>query len=699
MLGTVLRSPKETQVLAVVFLTVLVQVLVLSFFGHRALKGQEAEGERSAREFCRRVLDRNLVEELDRRIRDGEGHVEDLLGALRVDAPGEDAVLPLVLAECCGDDHLFARAFLLDRDGDWFDAAGELLVPSADREAVRPGGDVFSPFERIEADLAGGGSPEEALPRLRALLDRADAASRWRGLLLLAQIARRAGRPAEALQAWETLLAEYPRAAEGPDRPPLGPLAARQRIELLLAAVRAGGRPAQDLTDALLDLRRVLARNRSRLTGARAAWERDELRRLSEEAAPLLSAAERARLSDGIDRQEAEEEALATVRRLFGARLERAARGAAPGGRLRDSGRIVYAVPLRGGAGVSGVAALELDLERVRGVLLPELLSGLPLPEGVGATVLDPEGNPVVAATGRVEGTELVRVRLGEALPFWTPVAFLRDPGLVERRTEPARLLQIWTMALSITGILLAGWFVVRTVRRELRVAKMKSDFLSNVTHELKTPLTSIRMFVETLQEGRVRDEAERREYLDVIGRESERLSGLIQRVLDLARFEGKHKDALKRRPADPGAVVAEAAEIFRRRLVDADVAVEVRVADGLPSTAMDPEAVKEMLLNLLSNAEKYGGKRIVLGATAEDGILRLTVADDGIGIAEAEQSRIFEKFWRSDDHLAREVEGSGLGLALVREIARAHGGRVAVSSRRGEGSTFTVTLPVKAKE
>jgi two-component system phosphate regulon sensor histidine kinase PhoR len=250
-------------------------------------------------------------------------------------------------------------------------------------------------------------------------------------------------------------------------------------------------------------------------------------------------------------------------------------------------------------------------------------------------------------------------------------------------------------MGLSIAGMLAAAWFLLRTVRREMRIAQMKSDFLSNVTHELKTPLTSIRMFVETLEEGRVKDEAERKEYLGVIAREAERLSGLIQRVLDLARFEGRRKDALSRRETDLGSLLRDTAEIFRRRLTGEEAELTVAVPENLPPAEIDPEAVREAVLNLLSNAVKYGGKSIRLSASAADGMVAIEVADDGIGISEEEQGRIFEKFYRSEDTLARRQEGSGLGLALVHEIVVAHGGRVRVTSRPGEGSAFVLSLPV----
>jgi signal transduction histidine kinase len=427
-------------------------------------------------------------------------------------------------------------------------------------------------------------------------------------------------------------------------------------------------------------------------------WERARLQDRAEQAARLLSLTERTSLQRELAALDEEEAALINLRRTFGDDLLPVARGWKPGGRLSGATErgplIVLAVPVPSGTGTAGVAVFEADLDWLRVDLLPAALTDLPLPEGVYATVLDDAGRPVVAGVAPGDRPVLAESRFGGALPFWRSVVYLGDTGVIERRTVATRRSHYAVMAAAIAGMLAAGWFVVRTVRRELRVAQLKSDFLSTVTHELKTPLTSIRMFVETLSEGRFQDEEERKEYLGVISRETERLSELIQRVLDLARLEGKGEDVLKRDPTDVSALLRETADLFRLRMDDDRTELRVEVEDGLGTHAIDPAATREVVLNLLSNALKYGGRHILLRARARDGGVTIAVEDDGIGISESDQARVFEKFYRANDTLARDAEGSGLGLALVREIARAHGGRVTVRSRPGEGSVFAVTLP-----
>jgi signal transduction histidine kinase len=227
-------------------------------------------------------------------------------------------------------------------------------------------------------------------------------------------------------------------------------------------------------------------------------------------------------------------------------------------------------------------------------------------------------------------------------------------------------------------------------------MARLKSDFVANVSHDLKTPLSLIRMFGETLELGRAPDEATRREYYAVITRESERLTRLIDNVLDFSRIEGgRRRYDIAPHPVEP--VVHDVMEAFRYPLTQRGFKVDVVVAPDLPEALMDPEAVKQALANLVDNAIKYSGerRRLAVAARAEGDRVAIEVADEGIGIPAAEAERIFEKFYRIGRSETQSSRGSGVGLALVKHIAEAHGGRVSVESRPGEGSRFTLYLPV----
>ncbi|HXG16528.1 MAG TPA: HAMP domain-containing sensor histidine kinase, partial [Calidithermus sp.] len=245
--------------------------------------------------------------------------------------------------------------------------------------------------------------------------------------------------------------------------------------------------------------------------------------------------------------------------------------------------------------------------------------------------------------------------------------------------------------------VILAGLVATgRLVRRETEMARLKSDFVANVSHDLKTPLSVIRMFGETLELGRVTDEATRQEYYRVITREAERLTRLIDNVLDFSRIEGGRR-RYERVPTAVEPLLRATLESFSYPLAQGGFSVEVTVAPDVPEVALDPEAVGQALANLIDNAIKYSGQRKVLRVEARmvGRDLALTVADEGVGIPRAEHGRIFEKFYRVERSTSQGRRGSGVGLALVRHVADAHGGRVTVDSAPGRGSRFTLWLPV----
>jgi signal transduction histidine kinase len=247
-----------------------------------------------------------------------------------------------------------------------------------------------------------------------------------------------------------------------------------------------------------------------------------------------------------------------------------------------------------------------------------------------------------------------------------------------------------------LVAVIAAGLVATyRLVRRESEIARLKADFVANVSHDLKTPLSLIRMFSETLEMDRVPDPARRREYYAVLTRESERLSRLIDNVLDFSRIEsGRQRYEMAPGPIEP--LVHEVVESFRRPLQQQGFTLDVSIAPDLPDVAIDEEAIKQALANLLDNAMKYSAERRHIAVTARrdgDGVA-VEVADEGIGIPVAERGRIFEKFYRVGRSETQGRRGSGVGLALVKHIVEAHGGRVTVDDRPGGGSRFTLRLP-----
>ena len=253
-----------------------------------------------------------------------------------------------------------------------------------------------------------------------------------------------------------------------------------------------------------------------------------------------------------------------------------------------------------------------------------------------------------------------------------------------------------WLIVALVTTTIGGSAATLAVIFREARLAKLQTDFVNKVSHDLRTPLTSIRMFVETLQLGRIPDEARQREALEIISEETARLSALINRLLDWARMEsGRRTYQLVRQPVAP--IVDAALQAFEALLLQSPAEVECHVPPDLPAVLADRQALTEAILDLLQNAHKYTGpeKRITVRARGERARRSSSPSPTTARASrEREHKRIFKKFYRARDPLARTIEGTGLGLAMVKHIANGHGGRVSVSSEVGHGATFTISLP-----
>jgi signal transduction histidine kinase len=202
-------------------------------------------------------------------------------------------------------------------------------------------------------------------------------------------------------------------------------------------------------------------------------------------------------------------------------------------------------------------------------------------------------------------------------------------------------------------------------------------------------------MFIETLALGRVKEPAQTQEVLELLQKETERLSAMIERVLDWARLEsGRQRYRKDRLTAQQ--IVDASLDAFRAQRLDSQVQLSCQVAEPLPVVEGDGEALAGALLNLLHNAYKYSGgeKRIELRAEARNGGVDIEVEDHGVGIAKRDRKRVFDRFYRVDNLLTRQTEGSGLGLSISRRIIEAHGGKLTVRSELGKGSIFTIHLP-----
>jgi signal transduction histidine kinase len=251
-------------------------------------------------------------------------------------------------------------------------------------------------------------------------------------------------------------------------------------------------------------------------------------------------------------------------------------------------------------------------------------------------------------------------------------------------------------VSFSILAILGASMaLLVLTTRRSQRLARQQMEFVATVSHELRTPLAVIRSAAENLADGVIEDEARIRRYGELMRSEGRRLTEMVEQILEIAGIQsGQRNFALRPVALEPlvNDILSSCATLIER----AGIAVELEFADGLPEVLGDETALRRVFQNLVDNAIKYGasGGWVKISARAANGSVIVSVADRGIGIDPAEQTRIFEPFYRAAEVVAAQVQGAGLGLSLVQRIVAAHGGSVAVKSAPRSGSEFTVQLP-----
>jgi signal transduction histidine kinase len=253
----------------------------------------------------------------------------------------------------------------------------------------------------------------------------------------------------------------------------------------------------------------------------------------------------------------------------------------------------------------------------------------------------------------------------------------------------------VWIGTLVLISAAVFVLLLVRMLRRQLALTQLRNDLVANVTHELKTPLSSMRLLVETLLNSPQLNEQTAREYLQLIATENLRLSRLIDNFLTFSRIE-RNKYTFRFNPVPAVKLIEAAAASVRERFSVAGCHFDVQAPAELPPVVADSDAIVTALVNLLDNAYKYSGdeKQITLSAQAQNGSVRFAVKDNGVGLSPRDAKRIFKRFYQVDQKMSRTGGGCGLGLSIVKFIIAAHDGEIGVESRPGEGTTFTVTLP-----
>jgi signal transduction histidine kinase len=577
--------------------------------------------------------------------------------------------------------------------------SGALVITSTSGTVVTPPGAlayalaVPGPIERPKpARLAAAERKEyrehdapRAIDAYRALSASPDPALRAAGLAGLARVLRNAGRREEALAAYTRL--------QGEGRTPVGVLPAR------LIALDARCEMAEE-DRAAADLARLSAELYGALVEGRWMLEKERYTFYAGRAEKwyAASAATPAAI-DSLRQREAEKVALTTAADRWLAASRDVTRSGAAHSATAVGGRVMFAFAIR--ATDESTALLVLGPAAISNVLGPTAFRD-GLGEDLRGEWLATDGEAVYRSSAETPSTDagalVGRADWKDGDQFWRIRVWPKDPDAPFRTVRTRRNLYVALVVLACASLVAGTALTFRTLRRDLAVSQLKSQFVSAVSHEFRSPLAGIRQLSDMLVRGRVPDKDKRAQYYLMIRRESDRLSRLVENVLDFARMEDGRRE-YRFDPIDTAEWLGEVASDFQDTLAAGQRTLAVSIQDGLPGISGDRTALTTAVQNLLDNAAKYSPESpTVWLEAAEDGErVAIRVRDQGVGIPKDEQPRVFDRFYRGRE-LADVVKGTGLGLSLVQHIVRAHGGSVELQSRPGEGSTFTILLPASVR-
>lgn len=310
--------------------------------------------------------------------------------------------------------------------------------------------------------------------------------------------------------------------------------------------------------------------------------------------------------------------------------------------------------------------------------------------------VTDVNGDLLLKSENIQENTTPIYTVFPSNLPSWTLTIFPAETGLFASLFSPGKSLFLYIFIVIVIILAFGLIFTLQTVNNELNLSRMKSYFMSTVSHEFKSPLTSVRQMAEMLVRDRVPTPERKQKYYSTILQQSERLSHLIDNILDFTRMEEGHK-VFRFEKADIAPVVKDIVELFRELTASSGFKISLEIPEPLPDMLFDREAVEQMVYNLIDNACKYSGESRIIDVqlNSEGSDIIISVRDYGVGIRKEDQEKIFSRFYRAGEELTQNVKGSGIGLAIVKQIVEAHHGEIIVESEVGKGSIFRVRLPM----
>ncbi len=346
---------------------------------------------------------------------------------------------------------------------------------------------------------------------------------------------------------------------------------------------------------------------------------------------------------------------------------------------------------------VKAALGLEMNLEELKQKIFPEIMDRGNFPEDVVIAILDEKRNFVLGDAQKIISEPAVLQPLKDPLDFWQLGLYptLKNPLL--SGGDQWLYAKLWGIFLLWLIIIVGAGLLLYNLRKQQQLSLQKTTFISSITHELKTPLTSIKMFSDILgRHPALQNDAEARKCLDILQAESNRLSQLVDNVLDFAKMERGVRQ-YHYEYEEPEAILRQVVDTLRYQTELHGVPIELNLEPGLPELYVDRQAISQALINLITNAIKYSPEKkpVKIAATCNGQYLHISIQDQGIGIPKKHLQRIFDDYFRVTDNSAANIAGTGLGLPLVKRIAKAHKGEITVTSEYGKGSTFTLKLPL----
>ena len=354
-------------------------------------------------------------------------------------------------------------------------------------------------------------------------------------------------------------------------------------------------------------------------------------------------------------------------------------------------------IPDRTGEGTAGMFGVQLNNDHLLEDVLPEALGKVQLNDGVEVVLADLAGRALSGKRSTSKALPLATEYFEDNFPPWK-IELFQAPAKGIEILDLRRNFYFWTILTLIVVLAFGAFLIARTIAHEIEILKIKSDFVSSVSHEFKTPLTSIKALMERLVDGKVRDPEKMDRYFSIIAQDTDKLTRLVNNLLDFSKIEEGKKEYVFT-DTDIVRLAMEQVERFKKEQVLAAPDMRLEITGEIPTLRADADALSRALANLLSNAVKFTppGKAIRVGLSSDGENVVLEVEDEGIGIHPDELGRVFEKFFQGRNALDQSVKGTGLGLTLVKHIVEAHGGRILVESRLGLGSKFSMVFPIRS--